>query len=34
MDNSMKNNRLAKIEETILFLITIAGLLCMVVYWR
>ena len=34
MDNSMKNNRLEKIEETILFLITIAALLFMVVYWR
>ncbi len=34
MDNSMKNNKSDKIEELVLFVVAIAGLLFMVLYWK
>jgi len=34
MDNSMKKNNLDKIEEIVLFVALLAGLLFMVIYWK
>ncbi len=34
MDNSMNNDRMAKIEEIVLFVVLTAGLLFMILYWK
>ncbi len=34
MDNSMNKNHLEKIEEIVLFVALLAGLLFMVIYWK
>ncbi len=34
MNDSMKNNRLGRIEEVLLCAISVAGLLIMVLYWQ
>lgn len=34
MDNSMNKNQLEKIEEIVLFVALLAGLLFMVIYWK
>ena len=34
MDNSMNKKYLAKIEEIVLFVALLAGLLFMVIYWK
>jgi hypothetical protein len=34
MDNSMNKNYLEKIEEIVLFVALLAGLLFMVIYWK
>ncbi len=34
MDNSMNKNKLGKIEEIVLFVALLAGLLFMVIYWK
>ncbi len=34
MDNSMDKNLLEKIEEILLFVFLMAGLLFMVIYWK
>jgi hypothetical protein len=34
MDNSMNKDHLKKIEEIILFVVLMAGLLFMVIYWK
>jgi hypothetical protein len=34
MDNSMHKDHVKKIEEILLFVVLMAGLLFMVIYWR
>ena len=34
MDNSMRKNELKKLEEILLFVVLMAGLLFMVIYWK
>jgi hypothetical protein len=34
MDNSMNKNHLDKIEEIVMFVALLAGLLFMVIYWK
>jgi len=34
MDNSMNKNHLEKIEEIVLYVALLAGLLFMVIYWK
>ncbi len=34
MDNSIKKSHLEKIEEIVLFVALLAGLLFMVIYWK
>jgi hypothetical protein len=34
MDNSMNKNHLEKIEEIVMFVALLAGLLFMVLYWK
>jgi len=34
MDNSMNKNHLEKIEEIVLFVALLAGLIFMVIYWK
>jgi len=34
MNNSMKSNRIGRIEEALLCVVSMAGLLIMVLHWR